>query len=103
MFHHHVTLHHACFLDDHCSLVHFPFFQMIMPPHADSVHGSIEQKITDFPSGFEGQWVARMGVPMNTVRCSGLSPTFAASGAHDPPDSVLKGLVQPLFQKNGLF
>ena len=69
----------------------------------DSIHGSIEQKITDFPLGFEGQWVARMGVPMNTVRCLGLSPTFAASGAHDPPDSVLKGLVQPLFQKNGLF
>ena len=71
--------------------------------HADSIHGSIEQKIADFPLGFEGQWIARMGVPMNTVRCSGLSPTFAASGAHDPPDSVLKGLVQPLFQKNGLF
>ena len=74
-----------------------------MTMHADSIHGSIEQKNTDFPSGFEGQWVARMGVPMNTVRCLGLSPTFAASGAHDPPDSVLKGLVQPLFQKNGLF
>ena len=71
--------------------------------HAESIQGSIEQKITDFPLGFEGQWVARMGVPMNTVRCLGLSPTFAASGAHDPPDSVLKGLVQPLFQKNGLF
>ena len=70
---------------------------------ADSIHGSIEQRITDFPLGFEGQWVARMGAPMNTVRCLGLSPTFAASGAHDPPDSVLKGFVQPLFQKNGLF
>ena len=41
--------------------------------------------------------------PMNTVRCLGLSPTFAASGAHDPPDSVLKGLVQPPFQKMASF
>ena len=48
--------------------------------HADSIHGWIEQKITDFPLGFEGQWVARMGVPMNTVRCLGLSPTFATLG-----------------------
>ena len=49
--------------------------------HVDSsIHGSIEQKITDFPLGFEGQWVARMGVPMNTVRCLGLSPTFATLG-----------------------
>ena len=53
--------------------------------HADSIHGSIERRITDFPSGFEGQWVARMGVLMthehsNTVRCLGLSPTFATLG-----------------------
>ena len=44
--------------------------------HADSVHGSLEKKMTDFAVGFEGSLVAMMGVLSNTVCRIGLGAHF---------------------------